>query len=144
MNIQITKLRDRVIIPEYQTSGAAGMDIHACIDEPIILQPLERRLVPSGFAIAVPEGYEAQVRARSGLSIKHGITMINGVGTIDADYRGEVGVLLVNISNEPFEIIPDMRIAQLVIAKYERAEWIEVTSLEATTRGAGGFGSTGK
>lgn len=144
MNIQITKLRDRAIIPEYQTRGAAGMDIHACIDEPVILQPLERRLVPSGFAIAVPEGYEAQVRARSGLSIKHGITMINGVGTIDADYRGEVGVLLVNISNESFEIIPDMRIAQLIIAKYERAEWTEVTSLEATDRGAGGFGSTGK
>lgn len=144
MNIQITKLRDRAIIPEYQTRGAAGMDIHACIDEPIVLQPLERRLVPSGFAIAVPEGYEAQVRARSGLSIKHGITMINGVGTIDADYRGEVGVLLVNISNESFEIIPDMRIAQLIIAKYERAEWTEVTSLEATDRGAGGFGSTGK
>jgi deoxyuridine 5''-triphosphate nucleotidohydrolase (dut) len=116
----------------------------ACIDDAITLQPGERRMVPSGFAIALPDGYEAQLRARSGLSIKHGITMINGIGTIDADYRGEVGVLLVNLGQEAFEITPGMRIAQLVVARYERIDWSEVATLEATERGAGGFGSTGK
>lgn len=143
MNIQVTKLRDTATLPEYQSEGAAGMDIHACIDEAVTLQPMERRMIPTGFAMALPAGYEAQIRARSGLSIKHGITMINGVGTIDADYRGEVGVLLVNLGQEPFEITPDMRIAQMVIATYERAVWNEVASLEETARGEGGFGSTG-
>lgn len=143
MNIEITKLKENVTLPLYQTSGAAGMDIHACLEDAITLQPMERRMIPTGFAIALPEGYEAQIRARSGLSIKHGITMVNGVGTIDADYRGEVGVLLVNLGQEPFEITPGLRIAQLVIAKYERAEWVEVSDLGETERGKGGFGSTG-
>jgi len=144
MRIEITKVRDGAVLPEYQTAGAAGMDVCACIDDAITLQPGEREMVPSGFAIALPDGYEAQLRARSGLSIKHGITMINGIGTIDADYRGEVGVLLVNLGQEAFEITPGMRIAQLVVARYERIDWSEVATLEATERGAGGFGSTGK
>ncbi|OGL22602.1 deoxyuridine 5'-triphosphate nucleotidohydrolase [Candidatus Saccharibacteria bacterium RIFCSPHIGHO2_01_FULL_45_15] len=143
MNIQVTKLNEKAILPQYQTAGAAGMDIHACIDDTILLQPMERRMIPTGFAMAVPTGYEAQIRARSGLSIKHGITMINGVGTIDADYRGEVGVLLVNLGQDSFEITPDMRIAQLVIAKHEHAVWQEVVQLEISERAEGGFGSTG-
>lgn len=144
MKIDITKLHENAILPEYQTIDAAGMDLHACIDEAMVLGPLERKIIPTGFAIALPSGYEAQIRARSGLSIKHGITMINGVGTIDADYRGEVGILLVNISNEPFEVTPGMRIAQMVIATYERVEWTEVDVLSETDRGGGGFGSTGR
>ena len=143
MNIEIIKLKETATLPTYQTDGAAGMDIHACIDEPVILQSMERRMIPAGFAIALPDGYEAQIRARSGLSIKHGITMVNGIGTIDADYRGEVGVLLINLGQEPFEVTPDLRIAQLVIARYERAEWAEVKQLSETMRGTGGFGSTG-
>ena len=127
----------------YQTDGAAGMDLHACLEEAVTLQPMERRMIPTGFAIAIPEGYEAQIRARSGLSIKHGITMVNGVGTIDADYRGEVGVLIINLSQEAFEVTPNLRVAQMIIAKYERAEWLEVEVLSETSRGSGGFGSTG-
>lgn len=143
MNIQITKLNDAAKLPEYQTEGAAGMDLHACIDAPVTLASMERRMIPTGLAIALPTGYEVQVRARSGLSIKHGITVVNGVGTVDADYRGEIGVLLVNLSQESFEITPGMRIAQMVIAKYERAVWQEVEALDETVRGSGGFGSTG-
>lgn len=143
MEIQVTKLNENAMLPQYQTTGAAGMDIHACIDELIVLQPMERRMIPAGFAMAIPEGYEAQIRARSGLSIKHGITMINGIGTIDADYRGEIGVLLVNLGQEPFEITPGMRIAQMIIAKYERAIWQEVVKLDQSNRGVNGFGSTG-
>lgn len=143
MKIEITKLHDSAILPEYQTEGAAGMDLHACVEAPVTLAPMERRMIPTGLAIAVPMGYEAQVRARSGLSIKRGITVVNGVGTVDADYRGEVGVLLVNLGQEPFEITPGMRIAQMVIAKYERASWQEVAALDETARGSGGFGSTG-
>ena len=143
MNIDVTKLNDKAVLPTYQTAGAAGMDIHACIDTPVILQPMERKMIPTGFAMAVPPGHEAQIRARSGLSIKHGITMVNGVGTIDADYRGEVGVLLINLGQTSFTVEPGMRIAQMVIARYERAEWREVTDLAATERGSGGFGSTG-
>ncbi len=119
------------------------MDLHACIDEVVILAPLERKVIPTGFAISLPAGYEAQIRARSGLSLKHGIAPANGVGTIDSDYRGEVGVILANLSNEPFEVTPDMRIAQMVIARYEKAEWDEVVSLDETERGEGGYGSTG-
>lgn len=130
-------------LPQYQTEHAAGMDVTAHIDESITLGPLERAAVPTGLQIAVPDGYEAQLRARSGLAAKHGIGLANGVGTIDADYRGELKVLLVNLSNEPFVINDGERIAQLVVAKYERVDWREVTSLEVTTRGAGGFGSTG-
>jgi dUTP pyrophosphatase len=143
VNIQITKLNANAILPEYQTVGAAGADLHACLDMSVELQPMERKMIPTGIAIAVPEGYEAQIRARSGLSIKHGITMVNGVGTVDADYRGEVGVLVINLGQEPFMIEHEMRIAQMVIAKHERAVWDEVDSLEVTDRGEGGFGSTG-
>lgn len=143
MQINIVKLKENVTLPEYQTAGAAGADIHACINEPITLQPMERKMIPAGFAVAIPEGYEMQIRARSGLSIKHGITMVNGVGTIDADYRGEVGVLLINLGEEAFVIEPDMRIAQMVINRYEQAEWSEVVELDETERGAGAYGSSG-
>lgn len=131
-------------LPEYKTEGAAGMDLIANINEPITLKPLERTLVPTGLFMEIPMGYEAQVRPRSGWSLKHGITCLNSPGTIDADYRGEVGVILANVSNEEFTINNGDRIAQLVIAKHEQAEWVEVENLSDTQRGAGGFGSTGK
>lgn len=143
MNIDVVKLRDDAILPEYQTAGAAGADIHACIDEPITLQPLERRMIPTGLAMAIPEGFEVQIRARSGMSIKHGITMVNGIGTIDADYRGEVGVLAINLSQEAFTIEPGMRIAQMVVARYDVASWNVVDALDETERGSGGYGSSG-
>ncbi len=143
MNIEVTKLRPDAMLPEYQTIGAAGADIHACLDEPVTLQPLERRMIPTGLAMAIPEGFEVQIRARSGMSIKHGITMVNGVGTIDADYRGEVGVLIINLGQEPFTIEPGMRIAQMVVARYETIAWKEVDTLDETARGAGGYGSSG-
>lgn len=143
MHIQIKKLREDAVIPAYQTAGAAGADLHACIDAPITLGSLERQIIPTGLAVSVPEGYELQVRARSGMSIKHGITMVNGIGTVDADYRGELGILAINLSNEPFTIEPGMRIAQMVIAKYEIAEWEAVNELDETLRGAGGYGSSG-
>lgn len=143
MQVQVTKLNDAAVLPAYQTAGAAAADIHACLDAPLTLAPMERRMIPAGFAIAIPEGYEVQIRARSGLSIKHGITMVNGVGTIDSDYRGEVGVLLINLGQEPFTVEPGMRIAQMVLAKYESIDWQEVAELNRTTRGEGGFGSTG-
>lgn len=141
--IKFLRLKPDVIIPEYQTEHAAAMDVHACLDEPRTLAPMERALIPTGFAMELPIGYEAQIRARSGLSIKNGITMVNGLGTIDADYRGEVGVLIINLGNEPFVIEPGMRIAQMLIAKYEHVSWEEVETLTVTDRGAGGFGSTG-
>ncbi len=143
MKIKVTKLHHQTTLPEYQTQDAAGMDLHARLDAPVTLAPLERRIVPTGIAISLPAGYEAQIRARSGLAIKHGITMVNGIGTVDADYRGEVGVLLVNLSSEPFVIEPDMRIAQLVIAQYQRIVWEVVDELDETDRGTGGYGSTG-
>lgn len=143
MKIDIVKLRPEAILPEYQTAGAAGADLHACIEEPITLQPLERRPIPTGLAMAIPEGYEVQIRARSGMSIKHGITMVNGIGTIDADYRGEVAALVINLGNEAFTIEPGMRIAQMVVAKYEQAQWNEKNELDETVRGTGGFGSSG-
>ncbi len=143
MKLDVVKLRDDAILPEYQTAGAAGADLHACIDEPIVLQPLERRVIPTGLAMSIPEGFEVQIRARSGMSIKHGITMVNGIGTIDADYRGEVGVLAINLSQEAFTIEPGMRIAQMVVARYEVASWNVVTELDETVRGAGGYGSSG-
>lgn len=142
MKVVIKKLKDSAILPEYQTAQAAGMDLHACLDELIILKPMERRMIPTGLAIALPDGYEAQIRARSGMSIKHGITMVNGIGTIDADYRGEIGVLVINLGTEDFVVEPDMRIAQLVIAKYENILWQEANDLDETARGSGGFGST--
>ena len=131
-------------LPNYETIASAGMDLRAQIDEPIVLKPLERAIVKTGLFIELPIGYEAQVRPRSGLAAKKGITVLNSPGTVDADYRGEIGVILVNLSHEDFTIENGERIAQLVIAKHERAEWIEVEELTETSRGAGGFGSTGK
>ncbi|MFC5682082.1 dUTP diphosphatase [Flavobacterium sp. MAHUQ-51] len=130
-------------LPNYETIASAGMDLRANLTESIILQPLERALVKTGLFIELPIGYEAQVRPRSGLAFKNGITVLNSPGTVDADYRGEIGVILVNLSNHVFEIQNGERIAQLIIAKHERAEWEEVTELTETSRGAGGFGSTG-
>jgi len=131
-------------LPEYATPQSAGLDLKADTKEPILLEPLQRALVPTGLFIALPKGFEAQVRPRSGLAAKHGITVLNSPGTIDADYRGEIKVILVNLSNEPFEIVPGERIAQMVVARHETVEWNEVESLEETARGEGGFGSTGK
>lgn len=130
-------------LPHYETDASAGMDLRANITAPITLQPLGRTIVKTGLFIELPIGYEAQVRPRSGLAAKKGITVLNAPGTIDADYRGEVGVILVNLSNEAFTIENGERVAQLVIAKHERAEWVEVEELSATDRGSGGFGSTG-
>ena len=130
-------------LPAYQTVDSAGMDLRANITQPITLGPLERTLVPTGMFIALPAGTEAQIRPRSGLAYKHGITVLNSPGTIDADYRGEVKVLLVNLSNEAFDIVPGERVAQMVLAKYERINWKRVDTLSETIRGAGGFGSTG-
>jgi dUTP pyrophosphatase len=130
-------------LPHYETSASAGMDLRANILEAITLKPLERTIVKTGLFIELPVGFEAQVRPRSGLAAKKGITVLNAPGTVDADYRGEIGVILVNLSNEDFIIEDGERIAQLVIAKHERAEWIEVSQLSDTDRGAGGFGSTG-
>ena len=130
-------------LPKYETALSAGVDLRANIDEDISLKPLERRLIKTGIFLEIPEGYEAQVRPRSGLAYKNGITVLNSPGTIDADYRGEVGVILVNLSNDEFLIKKSERIAQLVFAKCEQAEFIEVSNLNETVRGAGGFGSTG-
>ena len=131
-------------LPQYATPLSAGLDLRANLEAPITLQPMERRLVPTGLRIALPEGYEAQVRPRSGLALKHGITLLNTPGTIDADYRGEIGVIMVNLSTEPFTVEDVERIAQLVIARYEQAEWQETDVLDETERGEGGFGHTGK
>lgn len=130
-------------LPNYETIASAGMDLRANLSEPRILKPLDRSIVGTGLFIELPIGYEAQVRPRSGLAAKKGITVLNTPGTIDADYRGEIGVILVNLSNEDFVIENGERIAQMVIAKHERAEWLEVNELSETSRGAGGFGSTG-
>jgi len=142
MNIRIVN-QSPYTLPHYETLASAGMDLRAHTNEPITLQPLERGLIKTGLFIELPVGVEAQVRPRSGLALKKGITVLNAPGTIDADYRGEIGVILINLSNEPFTINAGDRIAQLVIAKHERAEWKEVESLTETERGAGGFGSTG-
>lgn len=130
-------------LPAYATPQSAGMDLRANIEDPITLRPLERRIVPTGLYIALPEGYEAQVRPRSGLALKHGITVLNSPGTIDSDYRGEIGVLLINLSDTPFVINAGERIAQMVVARHEKAELIEVEELDDTERGAGGYGHTG-
>ena len=142
--LKIKRLEHNEVLPEYKTEGAAGMDLCAAIKEPVELKPLERTLIPTGLKIELEHGYEAQIRPRSGLSIKHGITLINCVGTIDEDYRGEVCIPIVNLSNEPYTIKPDERIAQMVIARYEQAKIEVVTELSKTERGAGGFGSTGR
>ena len=130
-------------LPKYQTSQSAGMDLRANIDAPILIKPLDRKLIPTGLRIALPEGYEAQIRPRSGLTIKNGITIINTPGTIDPDYTGDVGVILVNISNEDFVVQPGDRIAQMVINKFEQAEFEVVEELDETERGEGGYGHTG-
>jgi len=131
-------------LPSYATLAAAGMDLRANLDAPIVLKSLERTLVPTGLFMEIPVGYEAQIRPRSGLAFKNGLTVLNSPGTIDADYRGEVKVILVNLSTEDFVINDGERVAQMVIAKHEQAEWIQVEQLEETARGEGGFGSTGK
>lgn len=130
-------------LPSYETLASAGMDLRACLDQPLTLQPLERAMIKTGLFIELPIGYEAQVRPRSGLAAKKGITVLNSPGTIDADYRGEIAVILVNLSNEAFTISHGERIAQMIVARHERAEWEEVQELNQTERGAGGFGSTG-
>ena len=142
MNVQIIN-KSKHATPNYETEGAAGMDLRANIDAVITLKPLERAIIKTGLFIALPIGFEAQVRPRSGLAAKKGITVLNSPGTVDADYRGEIGVILVNLSNEDFVINDGERIAQLVIAKHERVNWQEVNVLDDTERGSGGFGSTG-
>ena len=131
-------------LPAYETLSSAGMDVRAALNETVTLKPLERKLIPTGLFLEIPHGYEVQVRPRSGLAYKNGVTVLNAPGTIDADYRGEVGVLLVNLSNEPFTIASGDRIAQLVVAKVEQIEWKPTDQLSETERGEGGFGSTGK
>lgn len=142
MNIKIIN-KSAHKLPHYETEASAGMDLRANLTESITLKPLERAIIKTGLFIELPIGFEAQVRPRSGLAAKKGISVLNAPGTIDADYRGEIGVILVNLSNEDFTIENDERIAQMVIAKHERAEWVEVEELSTTSRGAGGFGSTG-
>jgi dUTP pyrophosphatase len=142
MKVQIIN-RSHHALPQYATEFSAGVDLRANIEAPIELRPMERKLIPTGLFMALPPGYEAQVRPRSGLAIKHGITVLNTPGTIDADYRGEVCVILVNLSDEPFLIADGERIAQMVIARHEQAEWEEVEVLSETERGAGGFGHSG-
>ena len=142
MKIQIIN-KSKHELPHYETLSSAGMDLKANLAEKITLKPMERCIVKTGLFMALPQGYEAQVRPRSGLAIKKGITVLNAPGTTDADYRGEIGVILINLSNENFIINDGDRIAQMVIAKYEQAKWIEVTVLDETKRGKGGFGSTG-
>ena len=131
-------------LPAYATIGSAGVDLKAVLDKPLVLSPLERKIIGTGLKIALPIGYEAQVRPRSGLAAKHGISVLNSPGTIDADYRGEVGVILINLSNDAFTINPGERIAQLVLAKHEQIQWKIDKNLSSTARGSNGFGSTGK
>ncbi|NDD35789.1 MAG: dUTP diphosphatase [Flavobacteriia bacterium] len=143
MDIQIVN-RSNNPLPEFATVDSAGMDLRAHLEAPVTLQPGERRLIPTGLHIALPQGLEAQVRPRSGLAYKHGITVLNSPGTIDADYRGDVGVLLINHGREAFTVEDGMRVAQMVVAQYSQFEWESVEDLDETARGAGGFGSTGK
>lgn len=143
MNVRIIN-KSRHALPEYATEYSAGLDLRANIDTDVTLNPLERALIPTGLYIELPQGYEAQIRPRSGLALKHGLTVLNTPGTIDADYRGEIRVILVNLSNEPFVIKDGERICQMVIAAHARIEWNETDNLDETARGAGGFGHTGK
>ena len=142
MKIKIVN-RGHQPLPAYATEQSAGMDLRANLSEPVVLHPLERRLIPTGLYIALPAGYEAQVRPRSGLALKKGITVLNSPGTIDADYRGEIGVLLINLSNDVFVVNDGERIAQMVVARHEQGEFVEVEELDETERGAGGYGHTG-
>lgn len=143
MKIRIVNKSDNEL-PSYSTIHSAGMDIRAFLSDDVVLKPLERKLIPTGLYVEIPEGYEAQIRPRSGLALKKGITVLNTPGTIDADYRGEVGIILINLSNEDFVIKNGERICQMVIAAHEKVEWIPTEKLEETERGAGGFGHTGK
>lgn len=142
--IKIRITSDNGIVPVYETAGSAGMDIKAHLHQPMTLSPGERALVPTGLSIELPPGFEAQIRARSGLAYKHGIGLVNGVGTIDSDYRGEIGILLINWGDKPFVIHDGDRIAQMIISRYEKVEWDIATKLSQTDRGEGGFGHTGK
>lgn len=143
MNVRIIN-KSRHTLPEYATEYSAGLDLKANIESDVTLQPLERALIPTGLYIELPQGYEAQIRPRSGLALKHGLTILNSPGTIDADYRGEIRVILVNLSNDPFVIKDGERICQMVVAAHARVEWVETDNLDETERGAGGFGHTGK
>jgi dUTP pyrophosphatase len=136
--------RSKHALPNYETSASAGLDVRANLDDAVVLKPMERTLIKTGLFLEIPEGYECQVRPRSGLAFKHGITVLNSPGTIDADYRGEVGVILINLSNEAFTIEDGERVAQLVFASFEQAEWVAADVLTDTERGEGGFGSTGR
>ena len=142
LKVQITN-KGRQPLPTYATEQSAGMDLRADVSESVVLHPMERRLVPTGIHIALPPGFEAQVRPRSGLALKHGITVLNTPGTIDADYRGEIKVLLINFSNQDFVINAGERIAQMVVARHEQVEWVDVEQLDETARGEGGYGHTG-
>ena len=132
------------VVPAYSTESSAGMDVRACLQEPVTLQPLQRALIPTGLRIALPQGYECQIRPRSGLALKHGISLVNTPGTIDADYRGEIGVFVINLSNEPITINNGERICQMVITRYSHTTWEVVDTLDETERGEGGFGHTGR
>ena len=143
MNIKV-HYSGKHALPQFETTQSAGMDLRANIDAPVVLQPGDRALIPTGIKMALPDGYEAQIRPRSGLAYKHGITVLNSPGTIDADYRGDVGVLLINHGREAFTVEDGMRVAQMVVAQYSQFEWESVDDLDETARGAGGFGSTGK
>lgn len=130
-------------LPAYETPSSAGMDIHACLDQPVVLKPLQRALIPTGLRIQLPQGHECQIRPRSGLALKHGISIVNTPGTVDADFRGEIGVVLINLSDEPFTVNDGERIAQMVITQYTHVEWEPARELDETKRGDGGFGHTG-
>jgi dUTP pyrophosphatase len=143
LEVHVTR-QEKASLPGYATDASSGMDLRACLDQPIILKPLARALIPTGISISIPDGYEAEVRPRSGLAAQFGVTVLNAPGTIDADYRGEVKVILINFGDAPFEIKAGDRIAQIVFGKTVRARWREVENLSATTRGDGGFGSTGR
>jgi len=142
MNIRIIN-RSKNTLPAYETIHSAGMDLRADLESTVLLNPMERKLIPTGLHIELPEGHEAQIRPRSGLAYKHGISIVNSPGTIDADYRGEIKVLLINLSTEPFEINTGDRIAQMIVSRHEKVEWQQVEILNETTRGAGGYGHTG-
>lgn len=144
IKVKVVKLADNLVLPKYETIGSAGMDVRANISEPLILGPLERKLIPLGIKIEIPEGYEVQVRPRSGLALKYGIGMANSIGTIDSDYRGEIGAILINLSKDEYVVQPQERIGQIILNKVEKIEWEVVESLDETERGSGGFGHTGK
>lgn len=143
IKVKVSRLNKQALIPSYMSAGAAGCDVHACLEHSLMIKPGERYAVPTGLSVEIPEGYEIQVRPRSGLAFKKGLTVINAPGTVDSDYRGEIKVLVVNLGSENVEIVPQDRIAQLVLQKVDQIQWQETESLNSTERGTGGFGSTG-